>query len=217
MAVELYDDHEQGERVRRWLQSNGASIVLAVVLALGGVFGFQQYQSNQLNNQSAAANHFNTIQQLLDSDQLEMAEDYYERLASVDQSGFYALGTMAMATGYVNAGRLAPAVALYQTLWDQSDMSSLRGLIGLRLARLLNGQGDQQAALSILSGAAPIGYAGAWAEARGDIHYDLGDMEQARASYQEALDAPDDMGFGTSLLQMKFDATGPGLTALESS
>lgn len=216
MAVELYDDHEQGERVRRWLQSNGISIVLAVVLALGGVFGFQQYQANQLNNQSAAANYFNTIQQLIDGDQLEMAEDYYERLQSVDQGGFYVLASIAMATGYVEAGRLARAASLYQTLWNEGDMASFKGLIGLRLARLLNGQGDHEAALDVVSGAAPIGYEGAWAEARGDIYYDLGDMDQARAAYQQALDSPDDMGFGSSLLQMKFDATGPGQLASEA-
>jgi predicted negative regulator of RcsB-dependent stress response len=41
-------------------------------------------------------------------------------------------------------------------------------------------------------------------------------MDQARAAYQQALDSPDDMGFGSSLLQMKFDATGPGQLAAEA-
>ncbi len=210
MAVELYDDHEQGERVRRWLQSNGVSIVLAVVLALGGVFGFQQYQASQLSNQNAAANYLNTIQQLVDSGELEMAEDYYERLEAIADDGFYWLATMSMATGYVDAGRLAPATALYQALWDAGGLGSMKGLVGLRLARLLTAQGDHQAALSVLSDAAPVGYEGAWAEARGDVHYDLGELEQARSAYEQALDAPEDMGFGSSLLQMKYDATGPG-------
>jgi len=38
----------------------------------------------------------------------------------------------------------------------------------------------------------------------------LGQTEQARLAYQEALDAPSEMGFGATLIQMKLDATGPG-------
>lgn len=216
MAVELYDEHEQGERVRRWLQSNGWALIIAVVLALGGVFGFQQYQRTQLENQSAAATYFNTLQSLIESEQLEMAEDYFAELESPDRSGYYKLGAMTMAKAYVDAGRLGPAVNIYQTLMERSDIESLRGLLGLRLARLLSGQGDVDAALSVLSAPAPIGYEGPWAEARGDIYFSDGQLEQARRAYQEALDSPSDMGFGTTLIQMKLDATGPGALQADS-
>ena len=216
MAVELYDEHEQGERVRRWLQSNGFALIIAVVLALGGVFGFQQYQRTQIENQSAAASYFNTLQTLIESEQLEMAEDYFSELESLDRSGYYKLGAMMMAKAYVDAGRLGPAVAIYQTLMERSDIDSLRGLIGLRLARLLSGQGDADAALAVLAKPAPIGYEGPWAEVRGDIYFSEGQLEQARQAYQEALDSPSDMGFGTTLIQMKLDATGPGALQADS-
>lgn len=216
MAVELYDEHEQGERVRRWLQSNGLALVIAVVLALGGVFGFQQYQRTQIENQSAAASYFNTLQSLIESDQLEMAEDYFAELERLDRSGYYKLGAMTMAKAYVDAGRLGPAVSIYETLMERSDIDSLRGLVGLRLARLLSGQGDIDAALAVVSGPAPTGYEGPWAEVRGDIYFSEGQLEQARQAYQEALDSPSDMGFGTTLIQMKLDATGPGVLQADS-
>lgn len=216
MAVELYDEHEQGERVRRWLQSNGFTLIVAVVLALGGVFGFQQYQRNQIENQSAAASYFNTLQSLIESEQLEMAEDYFAELETLDKSGYYKLGAMTMAKAYVDAGRLGPAIDIYQTLLTRSDIESLRGLIGLRLARLLDGQGDSEAALAVLSAPAPTGYEGPWAEVRGDVYMSMGDIEQAREAYQVALDSPSDMGFGTTLIQMKLDATGPGVMQADS-
>ncbi|HEY7907204.1 MAG TPA: tetratricopeptide repeat protein [Wenzhouxiangella sp.] len=216
MAVELYDEHEQGERVRHWLQNNAFTLIVAVALALGGVFGFQQYQRNQVENQSAAASYFNTLQTLIESEQLEMAEDYFAELETLDKSGYYKLGAMTMAKAYVDAGRLGPAVDIYQTLLTRSDIESLRGLIGLRLARLLDGQGDGEAALGVLSGPAPTGYEGAWAEVRGDIYMSLGQIKQARLAYQEALDSPSDMGFGTTLIQMKLDATGPGALQADS-
>lgn len=211
MAVELYDEHEQGERVRRWLQSNALTLIVALALALGGVFGFQQYQRNQLVNQSMAASHFNTLQSLIDENQLDMAEDYFSELTKLDDSGYFKLGAMTMAKAYVDAGRLGPAVAMYQSLWARSDIESLKGLVGLRLARLLDGQGDAEGALSILNTPAPTGYVAAWAEAKGDIYMSLGQVTQAREAYQEALDSPADLGFGASLIQMKLDATGPGI------
>lgn len=216
MAVELYDEHEQGERVRRWLQNNGLALIIAVVLALGGVFGFQQYQRSQIESQSAAASYFNTLQSLIESEQLEMAEDYFAELENLDQSGYYKLGAMTMAKAYVDAGRLGPAVNIYQILMARSDIDSLRGLIGLRLARLLSGQGDVDGALAVLSAPAPIGYEGPWAEVRGDIYFSEGQLEQARQAYQAALDSPNDMGFGTALIQMKLDATGPGALQADS-
>lgn len=211
MAVELYDEHEQGERVRRWLQTNGVSLILAIVLALGGVFGFQQFQQSRLIKQSTAASHFSSLQSLIDQGELETAGDYFAELVKLDRSGYYKLGAMTMAKAYVDAGRLVPAIEIYQTLMDRSDIASLRGLVALRLARLLAGQGDNEEALAILSAEAPLGYIGAWAEARGDIYLSQGDIESARSAYQEALDAPTELGFAASLVQMKLDATGPGV------
>ncbi len=210
MAVELYDEHEQGERVRQWLQSNLPGLIIGLVIALGGVFGFQQYQQAQVSKQSAAAGSYNAIQSLIDGGDLAGAEDYFGQLQGLDESGYYKLAAMALAAAYVDAGRLAPAIEIYQALWVRTDIDSLRGMVGLRLARLLEGQGDSDEALSILSGTAPIGYEGAWAEARGDIYFDQSEFALARQAYQQALDAPTDMGFGTTLIQMKLDATGPG-------
>jgi predicted negative regulator of RcsB-dependent stress response len=216
MAVELYDEHEQGERVRRWLQANLPVMIVALVISLGGVFGYQQYQQSQLAAQGAAASSFTAMQGLIESGQLDMAEDYFQSLQGRDDSGYYKLGAMMMAAAYVDAGRLAPAIDIYRSLWGRSDIESLRGLIGLRLARLLDAQGSSSDALAILAGAAPVGYDGAWAEATGDIHMSMGNVEQARRSYKAALDSPDDLGFGTSLVQLKYDATGPGAVEADS-
>ena len=38
--VEIYDAHEQGEIVKKWLRENGSAIVMGLVIAFGGLFGF---------------------------------------------------------------------------------------------------------------------------------------------------------------------------------
>lgn len=216
MAVELYDEHEQGERVRRWLQSNLPVMIIALVISLGGVFGYQQYQAGQIAQQSAAASSFTAMQGLIEGGELVMAEDYFNSLRGYDNSGYLKLGAMMMAAAYVDAGRLAPAIEIYRELQARSDISSFEGLVRLRLARLLNGQGDGEEALEVLSGTAPVGYDAAWAEARGDIYQSMGDIENARIAYKAALDSPTDLGFGATLVQMKYDATGPGPVEADS-
>ena len=42
---ELYDTHEQGERVKSWLRENGSAIIMGLVLAFGLMFGFKQWQA----------------------------------------------------------------------------------------------------------------------------------------------------------------------------
>jgi predicted negative regulator of RcsB-dependent stress response len=116
-----------------------------------------------------------------------------------------------MAGAYVEDGRLEPAADLYREILDNSDLTSVHPMTTGRLARVLHAQGDHAAALELVSGEAPDGFVGAWAEIRGDILLAQGDLEQARMAYQEALDNQVGQGFGQSLLQIKLDATGPGL------
>ena len=47
--VEIYDDREQGERVKKWLLENGSAIVMGLVIAFGGLFGMNQWQAWQKN------------------------------------------------------------------------------------------------------------------------------------------------------------------------
>ena len=65
MAVELYDDIEQAERVKQWLRDNGSGIVIGLLLAFGGIFGFRYWQQYQMQEKLDAAAYYNIIQQQL--------------------------------------------------------------------------------------------------------------------------------------------------------
>ncbi|HET6592032.1 MAG TPA: tetratricopeptide repeat protein, partial [Xanthomonadales bacterium] len=55
IMVEIYDQHEQSEIVKKWLRENGGAIVLGLVLAFGGLFGFRQFQFWQDSKQQQAS------------------------------------------------------------------------------------------------------------------------------------------------------------------
>ena len=212
MAVELYDEHEQGERVRKWIREYGISIVTGLVLAFGGIFGFRYWQDYQANQKILAANLFSVIQADVDAGQSEQAAQRFTELqAESPRSAYVGLGALLLASAYVEEGRLQSAVALYQDLLEHRRMESLWPLARLRLARLLEAQGDTAEALRLLEAVAPPpGHEGAWAELRGDLLFALGRSDEALAAFEQALQQSDQRGFGRRLLQMKIDATAPG-------
>ena len=54
MADHLEDD-EQVEALKRWWDENGRSTIVAVILAVGGTLGWQQYQDWDAQQPAAAA------------------------------------------------------------------------------------------------------------------------------------------------------------------
>jgi len=212
MAVELYDEHEQGERVRSWISEYGTSIIMGLVLAFGGIFGFRYWQDQQATASMLAAEYYAVIRDEIEADRLEFAEEQFQAMQeAVGDNAYTGLASLIMAGAYVKDGRLDPAADLYREILDDPNLTSVHPMTTTRLARILQAQGDSASALTLVSGSAPEGFTGAWAEIRGDILMSQGELEQARVAYQEALDNQVGQGMGRSLLQIKLDATGPGL------
>lgn len=217
MAVELYDEHEQGERVRSWLRQNGAGLVFAVVLALGSVFGYRQWQEHQVNQQSLAADLYQSLQLSLDAGRIDEAASIQMRLDALGRrSGYAALGAMLLASGFVEDGQLEPAAQQYRAVLAQRRWQSLWPVASLRLARILLAQGDYDEGLRVLNQTAHSAFQAAAAELRGDLWMAKGDMAAAHTAYAEALAASQAPDFALQLLQTKLDATAPIGSAGES-
>jgi predicted negative regulator of RcsB-dependent stress response len=217
MAVELYDEHEQGERVRKWIKEYGAAIVMGLVLAFGGIFGFRYWQEHQVAQRALAADYFNLVQNEIEAGRPDMAQEHFESLREQAGSSAYAgLAAIALAASHVGEGRLEPAARLYRDVLQQRRLEMLWPIASLRLARVLEAQGDAQAALEVLSGNPATGFEASWSELRGDLLLEVGQVEQARLAYQTALDELAGQPGSQRMLQIKLDATGPG-TGRESS
>ena len=63
--VDSFNAHDQGEAVKKWLQENGSAIVMGLVIAFGGLFGFKQWQNWQETSRQQAAYEFEVMGQLL--------------------------------------------------------------------------------------------------------------------------------------------------------
>lgn len=211
MAVELYDEHEQGERVRNWIKEYGAAILMGLVLAFAGIFGFRYWQEQQSVKQARAADYFVVIQGELEAGNLDAAQSAFSNLnEEAASSSYVGLAAMMLAAGHVEDGRLEPASRLYRDILSRGDLEMLWPVATLRLARVLDAQGERGEALALLGTEPTAGFEASWYELRGDLLFAEGQLDSARLAYQEALDALGGQVGGQRMLQMKLDATGQG-------
>ncbi len=207
MAVELYDEHEQGERVRRWIKEYSSAIIIGLILAFAGIFGFRQWQDHQANQQSLAAEYYHAVNQRLSNEGSEAAAGEYQTMVDeVGQTAYTGLAGMQLAAAWVEDGRLTPAEQIYRDVLDNRRLRSLWPVASLRLARVLEAQGEYPDALSLLDGTAPAGYEAAWDETRGDVLFELSQFDQARSAWQAALERREADGINPRQLQIKIDA-----------
>lgn len=211
MAVELYDEHEQSERVRKWVREYAFAVGMGVVLAFAGIFGWRQWQEYQAGQGALAAEYYASVRNELAAGRLDTAEAQYMAMVdTVERKTYTSLAGMLLAREWAEEGRLDEAEAVYRRILELRRLRPLHPVATMRLARVLDQQGETGAALGLLSGESPPGYAAAWAELRGDFLLALGRPEHARQAYLEALEAASTDGADSRLLQLKMDATGPG-------
>ncbi len=206
MAVELYDDHEQGERVKQWMKDNGGGILLGVVLAVGGLFGFRYWQASQTQhaynageiyavvndqiaeitaNAGAAADPETGEQPVTDEGQMldalaTLQNDYSDNL-------YAALATLQVADYKIENDDLEAASSQYQFIINNSDNQQIRAIAILRLARTQLAQQQPETALQTLSGLpADSGQEAMAARIRGESYIALGQREQALAAFEQA-------------------------------
>jgi predicted negative regulator of RcsB-dependent stress response len=186
-------EEEQIEALRRWWNENGRSIVVAVVIALAGTFGWQSWQSSREQQRQHASDIYQAMLreisgQALSADDnggIELAEQLKNEFGGTTYAQFAALHLAAMA---VSDGELDSAEQeLRWVLGKAAKGSDTAEVAQLRLARVLAAGGDTDQALAILADAGQGAYTASYAVAEGDILMAAGRHEEARRTYSAAL------------------------------
>ncbi|MFB9069049.1 YfgM family protein [Pseudofulvimonas gallinarii] len=183
--MEIYDQHEQSERVRSWLKDNASAIIAGIVIGLGAIFGYGQWQQHKLRQAHTAAELFERVR-AEDASAEAIAAAARQLREEYPGSGFAVLASMAEAAKQAESGNIAGARENLAWAARQADEAALRSLVNLRLARLELAAGKADAALKILDAVGNDGFAAERAELRGDILAALGRRDDARTAYLEA-------------------------------
>ena len=207
---DMYDTHEQGERVKSWLRENGSAIVMGLVLAFGLMFAFKQWQQWETGKRQQASAEYQVLVSYLELDVMDAAVPNYEVLKSeYPKSAYTAMASLMMAKARLNAGQADLAAQALTHAMENAQPAPVKIIARERLARVRLSQGDTEAALALIDGApSDVGFESQFAEIRGDIHLANGATKEAIESYQTSLELLDEGVGNRQFLTMKLEALG---------
>jgi len=205
---DLYDTHEQGERVKGWLRENGSAIVMGLVLAFGLMFGFKQWQAWQTSKRQQASAEYQVLASLINDNNMDAAVANYQVLKSdFPKSAYTPMAALMMAKARMAAGQADLAVADLTFAMENAQPEPLKTVARERLARLQLSQGNTDEALKLIDAApSSVGFEAQFAEIRGDAYAAKGETDRAVENYQAALDKLEEGVGNRDLLNMKLQA-----------
>jgi predicted negative regulator of RcsB-dependent stress response len=198
-------EEEQLEAIQQWWRENRVSVVAAVVLTLGGSFGWSEYQDYSQEQAVLAADTYDELLQKREAgepaDELALISESLR--GSHSDSVFVDFASLQVAATAVGNGDLELAKRELESVVSRVDLDSTLGqLAQLRLARVLAASGDEASAIAILvsgSDAFPASYA----QALGDIHLAAGREAEALEAYQTAQTESLALGGQLGLIDLK--------------
>ena len=200
---DLQHEKEQIEEIRAWWAEYGRYVIAGVVLAVAGLFGWNQYQDSKFAAQAAASDLFESLTVHVDDGDLEDAEGVASELATdYANTAYAAQSKLAMARLYMDKNQDQDAADVLGELLAMRGNDELRAVGRARLARILLYQNKPQEVVDLLEGDETTAFAGLYAESLGDAFAVLGNVEKAGDAYREAL-ADTSQTVNRGLVQMK--------------
>lgn len=202
---ELLSEKEQLEQMRAWWSEYGRYVIAGVVIAVGLLVGFNQYQGSKHEAQVEASELYESLAIHVTDGDLDDAEKVADDLATNYANTTYAAQSkLAMARLYMDKNRDQDAADVLGELLALRGNDELKQIGRLRLARILLYQDKAQEVVDLLDATEANAFAALNNELLGDAHVALGNIDAAAEAYTKALADPSPAPtINRGLLQMK--------------
>ena len=191
-------DEEQIEAIKTWWTENGKALLFSLVLVLGSVSFYRVWQGQVVEDAEKASALYESMTlvvgeeiKTLSAETIESTRSIGNRLKIDHPDTIYAfLSALHMAKLGVETGDLESAETELRWMLENDADAALQPIVRMRLASIIAAQGRLEDALLLVSEDQNLtGHASSWYELRGDIFYQLNDIDKARESYQKAIDS----------------------------
>lgn len=203
--MEIYDtEEEQVEALKRWWKENSQSAFIGLGLGIAIIVGWNYWQDYKKDRAEQASALYSQLLKSFSEDKRDSAEKLAERVQTQFVGSEYAAYSgLLEAKIKVQQGDLAGAKQLLEKIAAQSS-KELHNLATIRLVRLLMANKEYEQGLKLINAVDPAtttSFSSLYDELVGDLYVALDRPDQARTSYQKALDN----GYRSPLLQLKID------------
>jgi len=202
--VDNYETEEQQvEAIKKWLAENYKMVIVLTIVGLGSIVGVQQWKHSQsVKGQTVSIEYDHILQVVAESQDKSLTHQVETLLTDYADYPYAALAALLEAKELVDAGKMSDAEKKYQWVIDNSKVSSLQHISRIRLATLLSAQGKNEDALKMLE-TEQGSFKASYLEVKGDILVALQRINEARAAYDQALQAYAAIGANAQILSVK--------------
>lgn len=188
---DLQSEKEQLDEMRAWWSEYGKVVILGIVIAIGGLIGWNYQSDSRLATQMEASELFETLALHVTGGKLDDAEAVADDLFSNYANTTYAAQSrLAMARLYMDQNRDQDAADALNELLALNDNDGLRNVARLRLAHVLLYQDKPQEVVDLLVDVDVGAFNALYDEQLGDAYTALGDYESAGDAYRRSLADP---------------------------
>lgn len=199
--IDLKTDEEKAEELKRWWKENGTSVFVGIALAIGGMFGWQQWQAHTKNQAEGASRLYAQLDNK-DSDSADILKQLHD---DYDGTPYSALAALKTAKKVCVTGKPEDCESLLRQA-SKSSQEDISIIANLHLARTLISTNKLDEAQSIANQKIPTAYTSLVDEIKGDIYFAKKEFEKAREAYDRAILSS--AGQNVQFLKMKRDDLG---------
>jgi predicted negative regulator of RcsB-dependent stress response len=208
MAYDL-EEQEQIDALKNWWADNGKLVMLAAIVCLLTIAGFQGWRYYKAQQIERAATLFVQLEQAQQANQHKTVRDIAAQIEERHGSTQYAgMAALAAAKSGVTTGELEDARKHLQWAVEKAREEEMRDVARLRLAGVLLDEKKYDEALKVLSSTPSAAYEALYADLRGDVLATQGKLADARTAYQAALEKSDAGSRYRPIIELKLDALG---------
>ncbi|PTN11594.1 YfgM family protein [Nitrosomonas aestuarii] len=209
MATYNREEEDKIEGIKAWWNRFGTAItvVLAVMMAtFGGTQVWKYYQQQQAQQ---AADLYVLLKQVQTTEDFEKISDAAHLLTEgYPSSGYAPRAALIAARSSIKAGDMQRAKTQLQWILDHAKEPEMKDLARLRLASVLFDEENYNEALRHLNTKHIDSFSGLYDDLKGDVLLASGKIEEARLSYQAAINNLNKNNSYFNIVQMKLDALG---------
>lgn len=206
MALNQYEtDEQRAEVLIDWLKRNVGYLLLLVVIVVGSIAGVEYYKRSSVDGLTETFDTYDVFLKQYGDTPLDASTG--EKLVAENEGVYRVFSAMMLAKEVHGAGDFKSAEQLLKgALEDAKGEAGLQALLQYRLAIVLFDQGKAEDALASLKEIQATEFSGIRKVLEGDIYQSMGRLDDAKISYEEALNSdvvPDDAQNKLNLLSTK--------------
>jgi predicted negative regulator of RcsB-dependent stress response len=207
MSGTYITEEEQVEQLKKFFKQYGMSLLLGLVLALGGSYGFKMYQARQRHNSEQASLIYSQLMNSVTNNERKQITHQANYLITEYPNSVYAtLAKLMLAKQAISDNHLQDARSQLTSVMNNKRFPNFSSVARVRLARLAFHDKQYKKALKLLEPLEhQLSFVAYKEQLTGDIMLAMGSPIKAKLAYKKALDLYEGNASLKPVVEMKLD------------